>query len=177
MVPDDCFELGQFIKPHGYKGGISIKLDVDRPEDYENLESVFVIIDNAPIPFFFTSFEHVKEGVFRATIEGVETEEDARALCKKTCFLPLDVLPKLTGTKFYFHEVIGFTLRDTEYGDVGSIEQILDGTAQPLFSVKHASGREVLIPLVDELVLEVNREEKFILVNAPEGLVDFYVGS
>jgi 16S rRNA processing protein RimM len=58
--------------------------------------------------------------------------EDADAIMGNDIYLPLKMLPKLTGNKFYFHEVIGFEVEDKRLGVVGKIESINDTTAQPL---------------------------------------------
>jgi 16S rRNA processing protein RimM len=62
----------------------------------------------------------------------MNTEEDADAIMGNDIYLPLKMLPKLTGNKFYFHEVIGFEVEDKRLGVVGKIESINDTTAQPL---------------------------------------------
>jgi len=175
MTKDECYQVGQFIKPHGYKGKLSVKLDVDEPLAYKNLESVFVDLNNELIPFFFESFEFVKDGIFRVKLEGVDTEEEARSLAKNYCYLPLSFLPKLSGTKFYYHEIIGYTAIDSEYGEIGIIKQVLDGSAQPIFQISHSTNKEVLIPLIDDFILEVDRKAKTILLNSPEGLIEFYL--
>ncbi len=175
MRKDECYQVGQFIKPHGYKGMLSIKLDVDEPLAYKNLESVFVDINNELIPFFFESFNFVKDGIFRVKIEGVETEEDARSLAKLYCYLPLSFLPKLSGNQFYYHEILGYTAIDDELGEIGTIHQVLDGTAQPIFQIHHSSGTEVLIPIVDDFILNIDRKAKTITLNSPEGLIEFYL--
>jgi 16S rRNA processing protein RimM len=62
----------------------------------------------------------------------MNNEEDADAIMGNDIYLPLKMLPKLTGNKFYFHEVIGFEVEDKRLGVVGKIESINDTTAQPL---------------------------------------------
>jgi 16S rRNA processing protein RimM len=68
----------------------------------------------------------------RIRFEDMNNEEDADAIMGNDIYLPLKMLPKLTGNKFYFHEVIGFEVEDKRLGVVGKIESINDTTAQPL---------------------------------------------
>jgi len=88
--------------------------------------------------------------------------------------LPLTVLPQLEGTQFYYHEIIGFEMIDTEFGSVGTITGVNDSTAQALFEVDH-NGSEVLIPINDEFIEKLDRENKTITVTTPEGLIDLYI--
>jgi 16S rRNA processing protein RimM len=86
----------------------------------------------------------------------------------------MDLLPKLEGDKFYFHEVIGFTINDQDFGEVGILQGINDSTAQSLFEIDR-DGIEILIPMNDEFIVKVDRKNKTILLNTPEGLIDLYL--
>jgi 16S rRNA processing protein RimM len=88
-------------------------------------------------------------------------------------YLPLSTLPKLEGNKFYFHEVIGFKVIDSIDGEVGIIEEVNDQTAQTLLVIKDGE-REILFPVVDELIERVDRKEQTIYVHFPDGLLDLY---
>lgn len=174
MKKDDGFQLGRIIKVHGFKGEINVRFEVDYPEDYIDLESVFVELNGKLVPFFISKLNYVKENIFRIKFEGIDTEEDSRSLMHQNLWLPNDELPELDGTDFYYHEVIGFTVVDTEFGEVGELSDILEGSAQDVFRIIHKE-KEILIPVVDEFVLEVNRVEKKLLLNAPDGIIDFYL--
>ena len=174
MKKEDCFYLGKIVKKYSFKGELLAKLDTDEPELYENLDAIFVSLRNNLIPFFIESSQLHKSDLLRIKFEEVDTEEDADALMKSDLFLPLELLPKLEGDKFYFHEVIGFTIEDQNFGKVGIIKNINDSTAQSLFEIDR-DGIEILIPMNDEFIVEVNRDSKNIIVNTPAGLIDLYL--
>ena len=88
--------------------------------------------------------------------------------------MPLDLLPKLEGDKFYYHEVIGFTIKDKNFGEVGVIKAINDSTAQALFEIDR-NGVEILIPMNDEFIVKVDKPNKTIEVETPEGLIELYL--
>ena len=174
MKKDDCFYLGRIVRKHSFKGEVVIKLDTDEPELYENLESVFVQHGANLIPFFMEKTLLQKGNQLRVKFEGVDSEADADGIMKSGIYLPLNMLPKLEGNKFYFHEVIGFTLEDVNHGAVGEITAINDATAQPLFEVDR-EGVELLIPMIDHFIKKIDRENKTILVETPDGLIDLYL--
>jgi 16S rRNA processing protein RimM len=87
----------------------------------------------------------------------MNTEEDADAIMGNDIYLPLKMLPKLTGNKFYFHEVIGFEVEDKRLGVVGKIESINDDRST-LFEVLNGEI-EILIPMIDHFV-KIDRETK-----------------
>jgi 16S rRNA processing protein RimM len=84
------------------------------------------------------------------------------------------MLPKLTGNKFYFHEVIGFEVEDKRLGVVGTIQSINDSTAQPLFEVLK-DDVEILIPMIDHFLVKIDRENKKVIMDLPEGLIEMYL--
>ena len=115
-----------------------------------------------------------KSDLLRLKFEDIETEADAEALLKSDLYLPLEMLPKLEDNKFYFHEVIGYTIIDSNFGEVGIINSINDSTAQAIFEIDR-NGIEILIPMNDEFIKKVDRSKKVIQVNTPEGLIDLYL--
>jgi 16S rRNA processing protein RimM len=174
MKKEDCFYLGKIVKKYSFKGELLIKLDTDEPELYEALDALFINVNNTLIPFFIESSQLHKSDLLRVQFEDVTNEADADSLLKSEVYLPLELLPKLEGNKFYFHEVIGFTMQDKNYGEVGKIVAINDSTAQSLFEVEN-DGKEILIPMNDEFIVKVDRENKTIIVETPEGLIDLYL--
>jgi len=176
MRKEDCFYLGKIVRKHSFKGEVVAKLDTDEPELYKNLESVFVALGTNLVPFFIEKSLLQKGNQLRIQFEDIESEEDADAIMKSDLYLPLEFLPKLTGNKFYFHEIINFDIEDVHQGYVGVITGINDSSAQPLFEID-ANGTEVFIPMIDDFIKKVDRENKKIIVEAPEGLIDLYLNN
>lgn len=174
MRKEDCFYLGKIAKKFSFKGEVLAYLDTDEPELYENLESVFVECNKHLVPFFIETSSFHKNDFLRIRFEDVTTEEEAEALLGNHLYLPLSMLPKLSGKKFYFHEVIGFEVEDQRLGVVGKIQSVNDSTAQPLFEVLNG-GVEILIPIIDHFLVQIDRENKKVVMNLPEGLIEMYL--
>jgi 16S rRNA processing protein RimM len=176
MKLENCFYLGYVSKIKGYKGEVNIFLDVDFPNDYSEMESVFVVLNDKPIPFFIDRIQITRKGFATVKFEDLDTEDAAKQLVKAGIYLPDAALPKLTGDKFYYHEVQGFTIIDANYGEVGKVNRVLDYSQNPLFEVVQ-NYKEILIPINDDVVQKVDRETKTIHVTAPEGLIELYLGT
>ena len=176
MRKEDCFYLGKIVRKHSFKGEVVIKLDTDEPELYQEMESIFVDLGNNLIPFFIEKSLLQKGNQLRVQFEDLYTEEEADAILKADVYLPLELLPKLSGNKFYFHEVIGFKAVDVNYGLVGTIEGVNDKTAQPLFEITNGD-KEVFIPMIDDFIKKVDRENKVIEVETPQGLIELYLNN
>lgn len=174
MRKEDCFYLGKIVTKYSFKGEVVIKLDTDEPELYKNMESVYVEFGTNLVPFFIDKSSLHKGNQLRVQFEDVYSEEEANSILKSNVYLPLDLLPKLEGGKFYFHEVIGFTVIDVSFGEVGTIVHINDKAAQPLFEIDR-KGKEIFIPMIDDFIKKVDRENKQIQVETPEGLIELYL--
>lgn len=175
MNKAECFHLGYVAKLHGFKGEVSLFLDVTNPEDYSTLDAMFIEINGQLTPFFVESLKLKNKGFAAVKLEGIDTENDARLLLRKNVYLPASILPELDGTNFYDHEIVGFQVEDSEYGDIGKVLQIIDLSANPLIQIEK-DGTEVLLPLQDGVIREVDRKKRLLKVSAPPGLVELYLG-
>lgn len=151
-----------------------IKLDTDEPELYEHLDALFIDLRNSLVPFIIESSQLHRSELLRVKFEDLDTEQDADSILKCDVYLPLEFLPKLEGDKFYFHEIIGFTVEDVNFGKVGVIKSVNDSTAQALFEIDR-NGVEILIPMNDAFIKKVDKKKKLIIVDTPEGLIDLYL--
>ncbi len=174
MKKEECFYLGKIVSKHSFKGEVLIKLDTDEPELYEKMESVFVSLGNNLVPFFIEKSRLHKSSLLRVKFEEVSNESDADKVMGSEIYLPLSFLPKLKGNKFYYHEIIGFTLQDKVHGDIGIVKSVNDTTSQALFEVEKGD-KQLLIPVNDQIITKVDRDNKTIFVDTPEGLVDLYL--
>ncbi len=174
MRKEDCFYLGRIVSKFSFKGEVLIKLESDNPEQYLEMESVFVEYNSNLVPFFVDKCKLHKSEMLRIKFEDVDTEQDADDLIKASLYLPLDLLPELDDNQFYFHEVIGFTVIDLNRGEIGTISAINDTTSQALFEIEY-QGKQILIPMNDNFIHKLDKDKKQLTVNTPEGLIDLYL--
>lgn len=169
----DFFYLGLITKPFGFKGQLFVYLDTDEPEKYMNLKSVFINYDNEMIPYMIDELQYKGNNLAIVKFNDISAEE-SKTLIKSELYLPVSMLPPLTGNKFYFHEVIGYTIIDKEKGNIGICQSFIDVSRQPIMQI-NLNEKEILIPVVDEFFKEIDREKKIIYIEAPEGLIDIYL--
>ncbi|MFH1160332.1 MAG: ribosome maturation factor RimM [bacterium] len=174
MNPDDFYYLGKILKKYGSKGHLMVLLDVDEPQDYQNLESVYVDLEHERIPFFIESLEMLEKKRTILKLADVNSADHADAFGGRELYLPLSTLPPLKGNRFYYHEIRGFKVVDAVCGDVGILEDVLELPHQALFQIR-SGKKEILVPVVDEVVREVDRINKTLYIQAPEGLIEVYL--
>lgn len=172
-MKNDFYYLGHITKTFGIKGQLCCYFDTDEPEKYVGLDAVFIDLDGEKLPYMIEDIQYRGANTFVLKFEDVD-EEEAKSLIKAELYLPMSALPPLTGNNFYFHEVIGFRVIDEVKGEVGICQDFIDIGHQPIMQIDH-DGVEVLVPAIDEIFKKVDREEKKIYIEAPDGLIDVYL--
>jgi len=174
MRKEDCFYLGIVARKHSFKGEVVIVLDTDEPYLYKNMESVFLSFGKNLIPFFIKKSILQKSNHLRVKFEDINNEQDADGILNTEVYLPLKFLPKLTGNQFYYHEIIGFTVIDKKMGNIGILKNINDANNQVLLKIQNGD-KQILIPLIDKFIKKVDRKNKQLHIESPEGLIELYL--
>lgn len=172
-MKNEFFYLGTLTKPFGLKGDLCAFFDTDNPENYTNLTSVFLDLDDEKLPFNIERIHYRGNRQFVIKFQDIEAN-DAKDYAQVDLYLPLSELPPLQGNRFYFHEVIGFKVVDANFGEVGICKEFLEVSNNPIMLVDYQET-EVLIPASQQFIEKVDRENKVLYINAPEGLIDVYL--
>ena len=174
MSVNEFYFLGKITRKFSFKGDLIIFLDTDSPSEYYHLDKIFIKIKDRYIPYFVEDIYPYKNNSIRVHLEDINDENEAKNLINKEIYLPNDSLPILEGNKFYYHEIEGFMIKDKKVGELGFIKYVNDKSPQHLFVVDYKK-KEILIPINDELIENINRKEKLINMNLPSGLIELYL--
>lgn len=173
MDREACFQLGYVLKTHGVQGEVTFVLDVDEPDEYTELDSVFIEMNGKLVPFFIESIQIQKDRAI-VRLEDVNSLQKAENVVGSSLYLPLDNLPDLDEDQFYFHEIVGYQVVDEKQGKLGMVENVYELPRQDLIAMRY-QNKEVLIPITDDIVTGVNRESQEIYVGLPDGLLEIYL--
>lgn len=173
MTKDSCFYVGRIVKTHGIKGEVTLRIDNDDFDDIEELNYFLLDINDNLIPFFVENIGFHSNKAF-ILFQDVKTLEAASQLVGIAAYLPLDLLPETGGNDFYSHEVVDFIVVDDERGELGKVHEIIEYPTQSLIQIIR-DDKEILIPIHDDIIKEVDRAGKKIYVKTPEGLIDMYL--
>ena len=163
MKKPDLQYLGEFIKLFSFKGEIILYSEFSSTI-IENIDSIFVEINEAFIPYEILRIKSHKKNIFRILLKNVSTESEANTFLKKNVFIlkTNDSISNKFVEKFEVYNKNEF---------VGVILSTINKTGQTIIEVK-MSKKTVLIPLVDEFITEISYEEQKIHMILPEGLLD-----
>ena len=175
-LPDkkDLHAIGYFSKVHGYKGELTAALDTGDIHDYEDLEILFLDIKGTLVPYFVESLEYKTNTAAKVKLEGIDTEEKAKALVKSTIYINRSDMSAPDTDRAALRAIEGFRVFDTEHGDIGVVERIEESPNNPLLVILHGK-KEILLPLNGDFFESIDEEKREVHIDAPEGLIDFYL--
>ncbi len=165
-------QIGFTKKTHGVKGEIKIVIE----EPYEDLffeaDRIFIEVKGTKMPFFIQQIRGGGELIIQ--FEDITDKDKAIPLQSKGVFMPSAELPASievvdNGLEYGFLE--GFVLTDKTLGEIGPIEEVVEMPQQEMAVLTH-KGREVLVPLNDDLIVTISEAKKTILMDLPEGLLE-----
>jgi len=162
--------IGKVARLYSYKGEVYVRLYVNNPEEYLEMESMFLDMNGDLVPFFIDAIQFGSKGMLRIKFEDVDDEQAAKKLLKKEIYAPNSFLPSEEG-EFHGHEILGFLVVDQKDGELGKVEDVIEHKNNPLIRVDQGE-REILIPFQNAFIIEVNSSEKRIVVDLPEGLIE-----
>ena len=173
MTKEKCFYVGKIVKTHGLKGEVTLRIDNEQFDEIEELNYFLLDLNDILIPYFIENITYHSNKSF-ILFQDLKTLEAASQLVGTAVYLPLELLPEKDGNDFYSHEVVDFLVIDEEKGELGKVQEIIEYPTQSLIQII-INGREVLIPIHDDIIQNVDRAGKKILIKAPNGLIDMYL--
>ena len=164
MKKPDLQYLGEFIKLFSFKGEIILYSD-NTISLIENLDTIFIDIDGAFVPFQIKKSKSHKKNIFRVLLEGISSESEAKDFLKKSVYID-----KLENQDNINNIVDNFNVyNNNEY--LGIVISTINKTGQTIIEVK-MKEKIVLIPFVDEFIVEINYDLNKIDMILPDGLLD-----
>jgi 16S rRNA processing protein RimM len=102
--------------------------------------------------------------------KGIDNRDQAKELIGAQLFIPQSDLPELDEDTYYWHDLIGIKVYATTGDFLGRIESIIETGSNDVYVVKR-NDREVLIPALETVVLDIDLAHKRMKVDLPEGLI------
>ena len=171
-MAEQNISVGKLGKPHGISGAFRIYMLRDLKSTNKFPKHFLVKERGSLLPWFVTKVEWISFNEGFVWFEDITTPEKARLNSGRELFLvEKDVNTFFKKDSSSFSELIGYIAIDETAGEIGIIEEIIENPGQILLYIKNET-KEVLIPMVDEFIVEVNKKKKALVLNLPEGLLD-----
>lgn len=160
-------KIGQIVNAVALRGEVKVYNYSDYKERYEELDYIYVEEKKTKIE----KVRYMNQMVI-LKLEGANDRNAAEALKGKSVFIGEGQLRVLPEDTYYVKDLIGLEIRDQEDNKIGKLKDVIQNSAQDLYEIELESKNTTLIPAVEEFILDINVEEKFIRVKLIEGMLD-----
>lgn len=160
--------VGLLRRPHGLRGDVLFDVYTDFPERLR--PGLVLRVGDDKLPMKITRRRGRNDGLILG-FEGVATPEQAAKYTGKTAFILAEGLPPLPEGEYYHHQILGLRVFDEQDTELGVVTEILETGANDVYVLKNADGREVLIPALKQVLLDVNLAARTMRVHILPGLL------
>ena len=167
---EEVFKIGVINKPHGVKGEVSFSFTDDIFDRVEDCDYLILMMDGILVPFFWEEYRFNSDNVALVKFEGIDTAERAKMFTNVEVYFPkkyMDEQDEITSWNFF----VGFQVNDVRHGALGEIVDVDDATMNVLFVIEK-EGEELLLPAHEEFILDLDKKNRVLTVEIPEGLLD-----
>lgn len=167
---DEVYKIGVLNKPHGIHGELQFTFS-DDIFDRTDAEYIICLMDGILVPFFIEEYRFRSENSALIKLEDVDDAEKARMFTNIEVYFPIDAAQQASDGQYSWSFFVGFQAEDIQHGKLGEITDIDDTTLNTLFVIDR-EGDELLVPACEEFVVDIQPDERRIVMQLPEGLLD-----
>jgi 16S rRNA processing protein RimM len=175
MTHEEAFYIGYFTKTKGLKGEIQLYFEYDEP-GLLDLDVIFADINGKMVPFFVSVCKMQPNSTGNIYLDDIDHIDKAQPLLKKKVYLPLSKMPDRDDEDFHYTDLKGFIVSDETHGVLGEILEVHEYPQQFVATVSYKE-KEILFPLNDDMIVEIDEDAGTLLVDLPEGLLDIYLSN
>ncbi len=162
-------ETGKITGTHGLKGEVRVQPWADSPEFLTEFDELY--LDNGARKIVITS-SRVHKGMLIMKIKGVDSIEDADRLRNRILYMNRDDV-ELEDGAYFIQDLIGLDVIDDDTGErLGTLADVSETGANDVYHVRTGDGREVLIPVIPDVVREISLEDGCVRIFRMKGLFE-----
>ena len=164
---EDVYKIGRIGKAHGVKGEVTFLFD-DDVFDRVDAEYLILEVDGILVPFFMEEYRFRTDSTALVKFEDLDSQDRARELTNCDVYFPRE-LADGDEEELTYTFLVGFDIIDDHSGkNIGTIASIDDNTMNILFELEDGT----LIPASEELITDIDKDNKTITIALPEGILD-----
>jgi len=168
-MSDELILLGDVTKTQGLRGEFRVRPASLESENMATLDRIFIGHDAQTATEYKILRTQNRPAFFIYLVENITTIEQAQKLVGQQVFAVLDDMQQLDEGEFYWYELVGCTVIEENGRELGQVESIIPTGANDVLQVNHGR-REILIPYISDVILDVNIDEKRITVRLLPGM-------
>ena len=168
---EDYIETGQILRTYGISGALAISINLNyNPFENYQIDYIFIDIDGSFVPFHIQELQAGSGERWIIQLEDISDPKKAALLCKRTYYVHKDFFPSSWQVQSSIKQIEGFKIVDIYKGELG-IVQSLGGTADNPLVVFKYDEMEVLLPVNEQFIKNIDFKHKIIKTIIPDDLL------
>jgi len=166
----EYFKIGQITNAHGLKGEVKVYPLTDNLKRFSKLKSIFMLQGDEYKVVDITSVKYLKEFVILKLV-GIDSMDNALKLKNQYVFIDRARAVKLPKDTYFISDLIGIEVVTDKGINLGKVTSVFPTGSNDVYEVKAEDGKTVLLPAIGDVILNIDIENKKMLVNLIEGLL------
>ena len=166
----DFLEVGKIINTHGLRGEVKIATWTDAPEDFEELEYVVAVQRGKETRLDIENVKYQKNNII-VKFKQLTVIEEAETYKNAVLKVPREALGELPEGVYYIADLLDCQVWD-ERGLIGTLVDVFSTGSNDVYDIKREGKRNLLVPIIDGVLQNVDIDNKKIIIKVPEGLED-----
>ncbi len=167
----DLLEVGKIVNTHGLKGEVKVVTWTDTPDVFEDLDYVLIKSRRGDITLNISGIKYQKNNII-VKFKELQKIEDAEPLKNSVLLAPREMLGELPEGVYYITDLLGLPVYDEEDNLLGKVTDVFPTGANDVYAVSREGKKDLLLPVIDDVILKVDLAEKRITARIMEGLED-----
>lgn len=160
--------IGFLRRPHGVTGEVVMDLHTDFPDRFKPGRKVYI---GGKYEAFTVASVRPHGAAMLVRFRGYDLPETAGRFRNQWVYVRSSEVPALPEGQYYKHELIGLTVLTDTGEELGALNEVLETGANDVYVILKADGKEILLPAIPDVVLEIKMEERAMKVHLIEGLI------
>lgn len=167
---EEFFRVGVITNTHGLKGEVKVFPTTDDPTRYKKLKEVIIEPDKANIKLKIQSARFFKNLVI-VKFHGIDDINDVEKYKGKDIFVSRENAVPLEENEYYIADLIDMDIYNEEDEKIGILHDVMQTGANDVYVINLDDGRELLLPVIEETVLDIDIENNKIVIHILDGLL------
>ena len=167
----DYFRVGVITSPHGVNGEVKVYPTTDDAKRFSDLKNVLMVNKKGERKL---NIEHVKyfKNMVIVKFKEFNSMNETETLRQSDLYVDRAHAVPLEENEYYIADLIGLDVVTDEGRVLGKLDDVLQTGANDVYQVRMGNGKEVLLPAIPECLLDINLDERKILVHMMKGLLE-----
>jgi 16S rRNA processing protein RimM len=163
--------IGKVLKPWGVRGEVKVQSLTDFPERFKDLRRVYLVSPRGNEIVCAVKSARSLGGMPLLLLEGYDSPEKARTIASWLIKIPQEEAVPLPEGQYYWFELIGMVVLSEEGERLGEITDVFATGSNDVYVMKRDGG-EVYIPATKEIVKQIDRKARTMIIHVMEGLLE-----